>query len=164
MKRIMIPTISQPDIPNVNNVIYSKDIWHKYIESIDNGNLQIPLTLEQNNIWCDEGVPYDKVIGWVNRVANTYVIATLIDYEERFKDHPLIIDMINEYINKIHNGKIKAYMNYYASIQYRVSTHHAYANEINEIFYFHLGNADPHDMRPFEFDLTKIKRHNKKRK
>lgn len=164
MKRIMIPTITQPDTPNVNNVIYSKDVWNKYIESIDNGNLMIPLTLSQEVSYLIDGVPYDKIIGWVNRVADTYVIATLIDYEERLKDHPLTIDMINEYIIRIQDGKIKAYMNYYGDVQIESDMACRYISRIHRIAYFHLGNADPHDMRPFEFNPTKIKRHNKKRK
>lgn len=164
MKRIMIPTISQPDVPNVNQFVYSKKVWYDFITTLEGKDIRIPLILNQNTDYLQDGVPYDKIIGYVTKLSNTYVIADLIDYEERLKDNPLAIDLINEYINRIHTGKIKAYMNYLADMQIEPDMAFRYVDKIYSIIYFHLGNANPRDMRPFEFDPTKIKRHNKKRK
>lgn len=152
MKRIMIPTISQPDVPNANQVVYSKKVWYDFIATLEGKDIRIPLVLNQSIDYLQDGVPYDKIIGYVTKLSNTYVIADLIGYEERLKDNPLAIDLINEY------------MNYLGDIQIEPDMALTYVDKICSIIYFHLGNADPHDMRPFEFDPTKIKRHNKKRK
>lgn len=151
MKRIMIQTISKPDIPNVNNVVYTRNVWNEFISSIPEGEYKkIPITIEKNDEWCKTGIPRQKIIGFTSKITDTYIIVDLLD---SVFENDEITAIMNRVANMINAGDLKAYMNYFGDINQEPNMAHKYVDKILGIFYFNIGRADPHDMRPVEVTI-----------
>lgn len=150
MKRIMIPTITQPDVPNVNNVVYPRNVFIKAVSDAASSEYKIPFTLGPIEKFAETSViiPTDKILGYVSVIRDTYIIVDLIDYEEVYKDHPMTVYFIDKCIRGIHEGDFKAYMNYIANVDRQPNMAHTYIDNIVRICYFNLGHSDPRDLSP----------------
>lgn len=154
MRRIMIPTLTQPDDPNVNNVVYTRDVWNKYICSMRETHCSsVPVTIEQNPEWCKIGIPTNKIIGCTSVISDKYIIVDLL--EDKYKNDKLAAAVINKTVNMINEGEVKAYMNYMADIDHEPNMAHIYIEKIHKIIYFHLGRSNPRDHRPIELKIAK---------
>ena len=139
MTRIAIPTITRPDVPNANGVVYSKNVWHKCILDSQNRliNNNILITIdgysgEYMMHYCRSGFPKSKVIGHTTVLADNYIIADVYD-EKKYR----------KIINMIHRGELKAYMNYIGSIDHCDGDAYRYVDHIHHIVHFALGPAVP---------------------
>ena len=132
----LIPTISEPDTPNRNGVIYTKSEWHKAIANSrdirQNGGFKLVRNVDsiKLNDKC-YGIPFDETIGDVIVLGDDYIIAEIYNVDTCGK----IADMVN-------CKKIKAYMKYLAKVGYNTNDKYSYANDIR-ILYFALGPAIP---------------------
>lgn len=163
-RRIAIQTISRPGIPNVNNVVYSKKAWDDIVGSIIVTGRKIPVTIGVSAPYASSSIPVENIIGYVSVFGDSYIIVDLLDYERIWSDKKLTVRLIDEYIARCHDRRVKAYMYYIGKLQYDMPYNgkgQQYIAEISHITHFNLGNADPRDFRPIEVDAGK---HAKKRK
>lgn len=170
MKRIMVPTVTQPGVPNVNGLVYDYPVWHDFIRNSTNGGYtKIPVTIGQCIVHNTQGcIPFEQIIGYVSIISDKYVIVDFIDYEKRFEDHPLAIAFIDCLVDRIHKGDIKAYMNYICDIDIEPSMACRYVSKIYNIINFYPYHADPRGYSPLEFSTEElgvyVEKRNRKRK
>ena len=145
MTRILIPTMTKPDIPDINGCVYSKDVWRKCVldirsrAMIDNHSIRLTEDGYGGEYMMDFArrglyIPPDVDMGHVSVLRDDYIIADIYD-EYRYR----------KIINAIHNGDIKAYMNYLAKVDHAKDDAYSYATDIY-IMYFALGPAIPVDV------------------
>lgn len=141
MTRIAIPTITRPDVPNANGVVYSKDVWHKYIVSRQDG-------IDRNIIVTIDGYSGEYMMGYYRAGAIDIPISKAMGYVTVLADNYIIADIYNEkkyrkIINMIHRGELKVYMNYIGFIDHCDGDAYRYVDRIHHIVYFALGPAVP---------------------
>lgn len=139
MIRVLIPTMTKPGVPNANGCIYNKDVWYQCVLNsqtmIDNHSIRLTVDGYDGKYMMDfirKGlhIPPDVDMGHVSVLRDDYIIADIYD-EKKYR----------KIINAIHNGDIKAYMNYFADVDHAKDDAYSYANDIH-IIYFALGPAN----------------------
>lgn len=144
MKQIIIPLATQPDIPDKNNAIYSKEAYRHALEVVKH---DIPVTIGgingeymPNPRTGDHTKLSESIIGYTRsaQVGDKSITVDLIDYKERFKNDPFFIKLIDEYVYKISKYEVMAYMNYVVRSYSPYSVLARWVDVIDDIVYFGL--------------------------
>ena len=138
MKRALIPTITRPDIPNVNGIIYSTEVWKDFIDQLE--GIRIPLTTRKDSNWRTTGVPIYEIIGYVSNIIDSHIVVDLLDSVNISESTAKMIDTC---IDMINSNSVKAYMEYVAEINHEPDMAYQYIDKIYRIDYFYLGHPDP---------------------
>lgn len=166
MTRVRIETMTRPDVPNANGVIYSLSTWNKLMDTMknqdtsDRKNIIVAINLPDewrapDNL-CNSSaeIPVSEGFGVVSIIAPTYII---VDVPSCIEDDPRIVNLIR----LIHAGKVKAYMVYSANTDYAPNDAYVYLESIYKITGFYLGYTDPAN---FNIDVDAISKPRKKKK
>ena len=142
MKRVLVHTMTQSGVRNVNGYVYTKDAFESVKER--SKNKRIPVIFGPVGCFDFDSIPFGKIIGYATKIEDDYIIMDFIDYETRLAGNELAIAYIDGCINYIHNDKVKAYMSYMINGYH--FDHCQPITNINRIAFFYLGSTDPNDI------------------